>query len=307
MDLRFRNNRKVNNLNEAKYFGLTLDKLLYKYDYNELKRNELKLKYFSFIKPSFLLDRVIRILPTITKDYKLAYISALAGRTFNYVHSGNTTKSFQTLNYLSDIGIDEKEVIFELISDDLFVNKMSELKEEEKIEFVESELGKKIKEHKDESEILKSKNKKLEEQKDFLTEKSIGKDGEIAEIERSKETYKSSYQIGIETQERLIKELKKVKKELERNRVVKKTDDKQQEIIFEDNSADKKPWYKKFWVWLLGLLGLLATITTITGMTVFDIYDRINSEEIIEIEQTLQDSTKIRINKSQADSLGKGS
>lgn len=140
------------NLHNAKYFGITLDEVLLKFDKNQLKDYNDARSFPVFFKPSFLLNKLVRVLPIKTADYKKAFLKAVASRGFNK----DVQKSHDILkivNYLKSQGIDDEQIIYNLISEDLFLEKYKKNKSRADFnqgEFIESEINKTYKNTNDE-------------------------------------------------------------------------------------------------------------------------------------------------------------
>jgi hypothetical protein len=131
---------------DLKYFAISLDDVLIAYDKNEAKIKEPEFPYPVFFKPSFLLNKLIRLLPIkITSSYKKAFFKALSSRGFN--KDIKRSRDIQkVVNYLKIHGIDNETVILNLISEDLFLEKFHEKQsnKEELDKFFEQELNKQL-------------------------------------------------------------------------------------------------------------------------------------------------------------------
>ncbi|MEO6520542.1 MAG: hypothetical protein ABIN91_02620 [Mucilaginibacter sp.] len=151
-------------LNEVKYFGITLDDLLIKFDSYELRKGDIK--YPTFFKPSFLLNKLIKILPIKTDNYKRAFIKAVSSRGFNK-DPRKSEDIIKIVNYLKTLGIDDKKVLLNLITEKLFVERFKQNEnssEEVKKAFVESEINKFINQTSNDLELAERKINVLEEQ-----------------------------------------------------------------------------------------------------------------------------------------------
>ena len=163
---------EVVTMNSAKYFGVTLDELLLKYDKRQVKDFNDGRSFPVFFKPSFLLNKLIKVLPIKTNDYKKAFIKAIASRGFNK----DVQKSHDILkivNYLKAQGIDDEQIVFSLITEDLFLEKYKNSKNKQDFnqgEFIESELNRKFKQR--EEELTKTK-KALQSKEDEVKLTSI--------------------------------------------------------------------------------------------------------------------------------------
>jgi len=150
--------------NSMKYFGITLDSLLRSYDTRKINDYNDERSFPVFFRPSFLLSKLVKVLPIQTNDYKKAFIKAVTSKGFNK----DVTKSrdvLRVVNFLNSQGINDEKVVYNLISEDLFLEKYS--KGRKKGEFNERELI--------ESELsreFKIKEKELTEAKTELGKKS---------------------------------------------------------------------------------------------------------------------------------------
>lgn len=162
---------------DLKNFAISLDDVLIAFDKKEAKLKEPEFPFPVFFKPSFLLNKLIRLLPIkITSDYKKAFFKALSSRGFN--KDIRKSRDIQKIvNYLKAHGIDNETVILNLISEDLFLEKFHEKQTnpEELDKFFEQELNKQLqtiqtqlKETKGKVEILESSFKDKEGQVDNL-------------------------------------------------------------------------------------------------------------------------------------------
>lgn len=111
--------------NNIKYYAVTLDNLLIQYDQQERVGHSDIRSFPVFFKPSFLLSKLIKILPIKTNDYKKAYFKALTARGFNK-DTKRSEDIINIVNYLKLQGIDNEEIINNLISEDLFLEKYKE-------------------------------------------------------------------------------------------------------------------------------------------------------------------------------------
>lgn len=111
--------------NNIKYYAVTLDELLIQYDQNERLGHTDSRSFPVFFKPSFLLSKLVKILPIKTDDYKKAYFKALTARGFNK-DIRRSEDIINIVNYLKEQGIDNEEIINNLISEDLFLEKYKE-------------------------------------------------------------------------------------------------------------------------------------------------------------------------------------
>ena len=131
---------------DLKYFAISLDDVLIAYDKNCARTKDSEFPFPVFFKPSFLLNKLIRLLPIkITSDYKKAFFKALSSRGFN--KDIRQSRDIQRIvNYLKAHGIDNENVILNLLSEDLFLEKFHELQNNpnELDKFFENELNKQL-------------------------------------------------------------------------------------------------------------------------------------------------------------------
>ncbi|MCJ8290168.1 MAG: hypothetical protein HRT58_10935 [Crocinitomicaceae bacterium] len=155
-------------MNNIKYFAVTLDGMLISYDKKRVREYEDERSYPVFFKPSFILNRLIKLLPIQTVDYKKAFIKAITTKGFHR----NTKKSddiLKIVNYLKANGISDEKVIYNLITQELFLEKFrtgSDKDEFNQGEFIESELNREFKQKQEE---LVATNKELEASKEDTT------------------------------------------------------------------------------------------------------------------------------------------
>lgn len=134
---------EVKTFNEIKYFGLTLDELLIRFDNNKNNYSGATV-YPTFFKPSFLLNKLVKLLPIKTPDYKKAFLKAVSSRGFHRdIQKSNDI--ICVASYLKTFGIDNENVLLNLISEKLFMDKFrqeSSAPEFNSGKFFESELNK---------------------------------------------------------------------------------------------------------------------------------------------------------------------
>ncbi len=144
-------------LNNIKFFAVTLDSLLISYDKSKVSNYNNEKSFPIFFKPSFLLNKLIKILPIKTTDYKKAFIKAITTKGF-YRNNGKTEDILKIVNYLKSKGIDNEQVIFDLISEDIFLEKYKELSHNNDFnegEFIDSKLNIEFKKREEELEAAK--------------------------------------------------------------------------------------------------------------------------------------------------------
>ncbi|MBW4969036.1 hypothetical protein KZY98_01095 [Croceibacter atlanticus] len=146
-------------MNNIKFFGLTLDSMLISFDRYKTKDYHDEDTYPIFFKPSFLLDKLTRILPVQTTDYKKAFIKAITTKGFH--RNGKKSRDvLKLVNYLKDKGIDNTDVVYNLISEDLFLEKLNvnqDSKDFNKDEFISSEINRQFEEAQNQLKSVESK------------------------------------------------------------------------------------------------------------------------------------------------------
>lgn len=210
IDYRYSNNKSDSHLtfNNIKYFAITLDDLLIQFDQYE-RRNQIEIKGFPvFFKPSFLLNKLAKLLPIKTEDYKKAYFKAVTSRGFNKdIRKSDDIQKIAT--YLKQRGVDNKEVVYDLISQDLFLEKYHKAAETEDFNqsvFIEDELNRQFKEK--EAELEKSK-KEL----DNVKTTAITVSGENNELNKKITELTSQLGVYSKAAETLSKKVTKLEKQ----------------------------------------------------------------------------------------------
>ena len=169
-------------MNNVKFFGLTLDSMLIGFDRSKTKDYHDEDTYPIFFKPSFLLDKLTRILPVQTKDYKKAFVKALTTKGFH--RNGKKSRDvLKLVNYLKERGIDNTDVIYNIISEDLFLDKLSASQKSQDFnqdEFISSELNRQFEEA---QKKLKDANVNL----NATAEKSISTEKQNVQLKKDQE------------------------------------------------------------------------------------------------------------------------
>lgn len=197
----------VASLNSVKYFCVTLDSLLLDYDEKQIKDYNDANSFPVFFRPSFLLNRLVKLLPIKTTDYKKAFIKAVTSKGFNK----DVQKSHDILkivNYLKTHGIDDEQVVYNLISKDLFLEKYRKNKTNSDFdqgEFIESELNREFKER--EQELIKTKKTLHEKEKEAQS-----KTEQTKTLVIKKETLETDLDIYKKSIKRLQSDVKRLEK-----------------------------------------------------------------------------------------------
>lgn len=188
LDLRGHSAVTPNTFNEVKYYGITLDELLIRYDAYEIGKSGIK-KYPTFFKPSFLLNRLVKILPVKTDNYKKAFIKAVSAKGFNKdIRQSNDI--IKIVSYLRRQGIDNEDILLNLINEKLFLETFKENSNKDNFDensFFEAEINKlyekkiqeanqaieKIEEYENKINESKIENKTIVEEKEKLIQDKV--------------------------------------------------------------------------------------------------------------------------------------
>ncbi|MCE7053896.1 hypothetical protein LZF95_04335 [Algoriphagus sp. AGSA1] len=220
-------------LNSIKYFGVTLDDLLIQFDKSRLKDNNDVNSFPVFFKPSFLLNKLVRVLPIQTKDYKKAFIKAVTTKGF-HKDSSKSRDILKIVNYLKSQGIDDEKVIYNIISQDIFLEKYHNESQNEDFnqgEFIESELNREFK-------IFQEQLEKTQKELASTTQTSNSR----AEQNERLEAKKTILESDIEQYEKAIENLSKKLKSFEK---IGDRSNSQEKINFEAGEANAKALREK--------------------------------------------------------------
>lgn len=215
-------------LNSVKYFGVTLDDLLIQFDKSRIKDNNDVNSFPVFFKPSFLLNKLVRVLPIQTKDYKKAFIKAVTSKGF-HKDSSKSRDVLKIVNYLKSQGIDDERVVYNIISQDIFLEKYHRESQNENFnqgEFFESELNREFKLFQEQLEKIR---------KELVSTSKTAE--ERAEENKKLETKKSILESDVQQYE---KALKKVNKRVESLEKTVDASSSQSRINFEEGEANAK-------------------------------------------------------------------
>jgi hypothetical protein len=201
------------NLNDVKYFGITLDHILLKYDKNEHLYKFSENYIPTFFSPSFLLSKLIKLSPIVTDDYRFAYLNAISSHAF----SSDIRKSIivqKSVKYFNSLGIDDEKLILRCISDDIFLQEFHKKEGTDELEkFIINKIQLEIRELRDEKNELEKSLKDKEKVVDEKTEKEKIKDEEIVK----KDNDLINLNKRLESLENDIIEFKKENVELKKN------------------------------------------------------------------------------------------
>lgn len=118
--------KKNPSFENAKYLGITLDKVLISYDNFDLRRNKVGQQIPAFLLPSFLLNKLIKTLPLETGDYKRAFISAVTSRVFT-PEVKETQNALRIVKHLKRLGISDERLISNVLNNEFFFEKYSQI------------------------------------------------------------------------------------------------------------------------------------------------------------------------------------
>jgi hypothetical protein len=256
----------IRTFNTIKYFAATLDELLLDYDKSQISQYQDEHSFPVFFRPSFLLNKLVKVLPIKTSNYKKAFIKAVTSKGFNRdVHKSHDI--LKIVNYLKLQGIDNEDIIYNLISEDLFLENYRKIQNEKDFnqgEFIESELNrellKKEYELRKTKDELKQKNQEAEKHKgktENLETRKANLEGElglyknaIAQLRSEVEKLKRQSKLT-DTQSQINFEAGDSKKEADKyKRKLKQQIENEIQRFKESNFKkwQKKVWYNLFWV-----------------------------------------------------------
>ena len=211
------NQSSQKSINSLKSLCSTIDSLLVEFDLKETREKGDDV-FPVFFKPSYLLSKLVRILPIKTTNYKKAFIKAITTRGFNK-DPQKSNDILKIVSYLRKQGIDDETLIYDLISKELFLetyNKSSKSQEFDEGRFIESELNiivKSKQEILDKTKVeLDSRNRELEN-KNFENKELKEKEIELVE---KKETIESDIIIYQKSIKKLQKDVKRLEDSLEK-------------------------------------------------------------------------------------------
>lgn len=214
--------------NSIKYYGITLDKHLRNYDTQQLSDSEDEKSFPVFFRPSFLLNQLIKVLPLKTADYKKAFIKAITSKGYNR-DVKQTHNVVNLVNFLREYGIDDENIVLNLINKELFLDKFTKNINDptfNSCEFVEAEINKEIKQKEKELEETKEKLHEYANKTELTAKYNEELKNRNSELEETKRLYKNALD---KIQDRI--------KKLEESKVSKSI---QTEINFEALEARKK-------------------------------------------------------------------
>ncbi len=289
-------------LNNVKYFGLSLDETLIRFDRKKTKERQDKYSFPVFFKPSFLLNKLQRILPIQTPDYKQAFLKAITTKGF-YKDAKQSQNILSIVNYLKAQGIDNEEVIYNIVTQDIFLEKYSKKKEKAEFdegEFINSEINRQFNEA--QSKLANAEDELIQVRTDSTLSQK-----EKEEALMKKEHYEMLFQQYEKAASSLTQRIKRLEKnadnigkqksldfegEEEKNKLqlenvkYKKLYKKQIEEEIEDYKIKElKRWQKKIWWHLLWVIPSLIFSGLVTFSSPYNPLEIIgmNTEKIVNI------------------------
>ncbi len=290
-------------MNSMKYFGLTLDETLLRFDKKMTKESGSSNSIPIFFKPSFLLNRLIRVLPIKTEDYKRAFVKAITTSGFHR-DSSNTREVLKIVNYLKNLGIDNERILFSVITDRLFLKEFSKIDQNDEDNqklFIESQLNQEFEKlqndlnrtkesltivedkafaHENENKVLKEKTGLLE--KDLIVFKEAIKkihNKEANQKERKELSHKSAGLFDFDPLKEKNKLLLETKKDL----------------LFELNdkisalqSEDLKKWKRIIWLnWIWGIPLIILSLLILLNKDIFGLIELLKANDSFQERLTI--------------------
>jgi hypothetical protein len=262
-------------LNSVKYYAVTLDEVLIDFDKEALRKDSTERSFPVFFRPSFLLNKLVKMLPIKTDDYKKAFIKAITSKGFN--RDIQKSQDIQSIvNYLKVQGIDNEDVVYNLISEELFLERYKKEQGKQGFnqgEFIESQLNKVISDR--ELELQKTKGELARQSEEVNSKSRVAEVLEFKKqsLEQENELYKNA---AVKLSQNLTKAQKRSKSSGalaldfeagERNKEVAHLKSKNAALLIrlQDDFKDKKfrKWQQSVWwnlFWALPLTALLLTL-----------------------------------------------
>jgi len=270
-------------MNNIKFFGLTLDSMLISFDRSKTKDYHNEDTYPIFFKPSFLLDKLTRILPVQTKNYKKAFVKAITTKGFH--QNGKKSRDILRLvNYLKSKGIDNTDVIYNMISEDLFLDKLNGSNQSQDFnqdDFISSEINrqfeqaqKRLNEVNTDLEDTTAKNQLTEDQNKQLQKKQEEASMLVDQYQRalrslntkiskaeSQKFYLTQHTLDFDSAE----EKQKIKEENEslKSQLKSQLRSQVEEEIEDYKDKQLKKWQKKVWWNLFWVIPVMITVLLI--------------------------------------------
>ncbi|SEJ41838.1 hypothetical protein SAMN04487995_4595 [Dyadobacter koreensis] len=225
------------NLSQKKYLGLTLDKLLIKYDKYELSKQSHDYVLPNFYLPSFLLKKLYQILPIETQDHKKAFVTAIA--TFTFFESSEKSKEVQKfVAYYRNMGLEDEDTLLSFITDEFFLNGFFR-ENIYQADFIESELNRRLKSTQQENNQLKSEKFQIERSERAEEDEIARFQEEIDHLKNIEKVYSASLkkvQVKREEEQRTSKNDLNIFDQIKRDDEVKRLED---EVLRLKKNEDK--------------------------------------------------------------------
>lgn len=155
----FMRKKNVTQLSEARYFGVTLDKTLLRFDHYQTLQKSHSTVIPTFFYPSILLKKLLKYAPIKSEDYLRAFLMTISTPALddNVIASKTAIRS---VKYFHSMGINDEKLILDCLKEEMFLSNFesNENSQEHLGEFVESEINKQISKSSNE---LKNVQKKL--------------------------------------------------------------------------------------------------------------------------------------------------
>jgi hypothetical protein len=171
----FLRDSSVSSINDVKYFGVTLDKRLIKYDNYLVMRKKDGVNIPTFFSPTILLKKLLKYAPVNSDNYRRAFIKTISTPALD--NNNHTSKvTIRSVKYFHNMGISDEKLILQAIKDEIFLSKFKELEPDDELlkKFVESTIQKNFVEI---SETLTEVSNQLNENKRLLSE--IAKENDL--------------------------------------------------------------------------------------------------------------------------------
>lgn len=193
-------NKNAITMSDAKYFGVTLDKSLIKFDSHRSRKKGHGEIIPTFFKPSLLLKKLLKYSPVKSENYLRAFISTISTPAID--ENINTSKpAIRSVKYFHKMGIDNERLILDCLKDELFL-KNFEAKEnnpDQLGEFFESEINKQIKfkvnqlqDLEKESKISSKKIERLSDSTVQTNKENLKLSDRVADLEKSLGLYEKA-------------------------------------------------------------------------------------------------------------------
>lgn len=200
----FLRKKNVTSLSETKYFGVTLDKTLIKYDHFQTLKKSYSKVIPTFFKPSHLLKKLLKYSPINTEDYLRAFIKTISTPALDDNFSTSRT-AIRSVKYFHKMGINNERLIFDCLKEEMFLSNFENKENDANAlgEFIESEINKKIVETSEEIDKLKNIQKEKDSELSKIKNVSLLTNKENIKLEKKIDEIESSLKL-------YQKELKKV-------------------------------------------------------------------------------------------------